>query len=326
MAKYLLAVDGGGTKTEAIACREDGTILSRVLRGPSNPNDIGVEASIALLVSITKELLSVTGEGEHVLFVGIAGAGNHGARLLDGISAKFPDLQVKVGTDAVNLISGGIPFGDGAAVIAGTGSVCYVRRGEELLRIGGWGYLLDSAGSGYDIGRDAIARALMEIDGRRPPSSVGRIVEKFLGKPADLALTEIYAQGKPFIASLAGPILEAAEKGDAECYEIAEASIRAWGEMLDRAYTLLGKPFRAVLGGGIFSHCPWLVIDLSMNTSAPVELFATDTPMVYGAMIEAAKMIGVAGIGEKSMKNAFQRSYHELTGEGELPHDDHDEE
>ena len=326
MPKYLLAIDGGGTKTEGVACREDGTVLSRILRGPSNPNDIGVEQTILLLSEMITELLAPLDGGDCYLFVGIAGAGNHGGALREALSRAFPNLRLNVGTDAKSLISGAIPYADGAAIISGTGSVCYVRCGETLHRIGGWGYLLDSAGSGYDIGRAALERALMEVDGRCEGSSVGSIVEGFLGRSPDAALSEIYEKGKPFIASLAAPILEAAEKGDFACYDIVEKSIRAWSEMLDRAYALIGRPFRAVLGGGVFTHCPWLVVDLSMNLSAPAELSVADMPMVYGAMIEAAKQAALPDIGEKKMKNAFRRSYRALTGEGEPPEeDDHDE-
>jgi N-acetylglucosamine kinase-like BadF-type ATPase len=325
MPKYLLAIDGGGTKTEAVVCCENGEVLLRILRGPSNPNDIGVDATVEVLTEMIAELLPLAADGDCYLFVGLAGAGNHGEKLREALSQAFPTVRLNVGTDAVNLISGAIAEADGAAIISGTGSVCYVRLGDTLHRIGGWGYLLDSAGSGYDIGRAALERALMEVDGRREKSSVGEIVERFLGRSPDTALSEIYEKGKPFIASLAEPILAAAEKGDFACYDIVEASIRAWSEMLDRAYALIGRPFRVVLGGGVFTHCPWLVVDLSMSLSAPAELSIADMPMVYGAMIEAARQAALSDIGEKRMKNTFKRSYHALTGEGDLPDDDHDE-
>lgn len=38
---YYIAIDGGGTKTEALLCTERGDILARAVGGATNPNDIG---------------------------------------------------------------------------------------------------------------------------------------------------------------------------------------------------------------------------------------------------------------------------------------------
>ena len=47
--KYYLGIDGGGTKTELCLADKDGTILSSALFRASNPNDIGIDATCALL-------------------------------------------------------------------------------------------------------------------------------------------------------------------------------------------------------------------------------------------------------------------------------------
>ena len=57
--------------------------------------------------------------------------------------------------------------GTDMSVISGTGSVVFVRRDDGQVRLGGWGYLFDRAGSAYDMGRDAIRIALEEEDMKR---------------------------------------------------------------------------------------------------------------------------------------------------------------
>ena len=42
---YYIAIDGGGTKTEAVLCTGDGGIICRTLAGSTNPNDVGAAES-----------------------------------------------------------------------------------------------------------------------------------------------------------------------------------------------------------------------------------------------------------------------------------------
>ena len=71
-----------------------------------------------------------------------------------------------------------------------------MRRGQEVFRIGGWGYLLDSAGSGYDIGRQALEAALRAQDGRGCPTALSAKLADALGAPVQDSLTRLYAEGK----------------------------------------------------------------------------------------------------------------------------------
>jgi N-acetylglucosamine kinase-like BadF-type ATPase len=316
MNRYLIGIDGGGTKTEGVLCRPSGEVLARVVRGASNPNDIGIEAAISVIADVMRALSEPCGDGEYRCFAGIAGALNHRDALKTGLSALFPDMLIEIGSDVQNLLTSEIPIGDGACIVSGTGSACFVRIGETLHRIGGWGYLLDTAGSGYDIGRSALSRALKAHDGRMGETSLTGILERKLGKTVAESLTEIYAGGKPFIASLAPAVLEAAEKGDADAYAIVEESIAAWCEMLTAAHGLLGKSFRAALGGGIFRNHAWLAIDLAMELSIPVDVSVALAPPVYGAFLECARRAEVGDLGEKPMKDAFLGSYEKLCGDG----------
>ena len=315
MNHYLIGIDGGGTKTEGVLCLATGEVLARAVRGASNPNDVGIGSAVAVIADVIRALRAEASDGECRCFAGIAGALNHLDALKAGLSELFPDMVLDIGSDVQNLLSSEIPIGDGACIVSGTGSACFVRIGDDLHRIGGWGYLLDTAGSGYDIGRSALTRVLKAHDGRMEATSLTEILEAKLGRSAADALTEIYAGGKPFIASLAPCVLDAAEKGDADAYAIVEESVAAWCEMLNAAYGLLGRSFRAALGGGIFRNHAWLAIDLAMELSIPVDVSVALAPPVYGAFLECARRMAVEGLGEKPMKDAFLSSYEKACGE-----------
>ena len=42
--QYFLGIDGGGTKTDFALTDSEGNLLSRVILGASNPNDVGISA------------------------------------------------------------------------------------------------------------------------------------------------------------------------------------------------------------------------------------------------------------------------------------------
>ena len=61
----------------------------------------------------------------------------------------------------------------GSSSIAGTGSICYGRNDAgQAARSGGWGYILGDEGSGYWIGRRALAAVVRHADGRGPATTL----------------------------------------------------------------------------------------------------------------------------------------------------------
>jgi phenylacetic acid degradation operon negative regulatory protein len=75
--------------------------------------------------------------------------------------------QVVVTGDERTALRGAFPGGAGVVVISGTGTIAVGRdaAGREG-RCGGWGWLLDGAGSACDIGRDGLSLSLRMADGR----------------------------------------------------------------------------------------------------------------------------------------------------------------
>jgi hypothetical protein len=134
--------------------------------------------------------------------------------------------------------------------------VCFLRRGDELIRIGGWGYLLDSGGGGYDIGRDALEAVLRAHDGRGEATALTEKITARLGGEAHTKITDIYREGKPYIASCAPDVFEAAREGDPVATAILRRNARKLAEYIEAAWGHLtdqGQPHTLpiVMGGGI---------------------------------------------------------------------------
>jgi len=249
-----LGIDGGGTKTEFVVINEQGAVLDRVLEPGCNPNDIGFQASFDRISGGIRDVL-VRFPRLRSVFCGIAGisAGDQRSRMLELLQQKFPALHLQVQSDPANLF--GIDDRFSMAVICGTGSVVYVKQGDTLTRLGGWGYLLDSAGSAYDLGRDALAAALDREDRQEPPTALGTLLLQRLERPRIYdAIPALYGGGKAYIASLAPLVFRAHAQGDSDASAILEKTAARLGQLLEQGIRLCGAAPSAVAGGGIFQQ------------------------------------------------------------------------
>lgn len=297
---YDIGIDGGGTKTQAVLTDKHGRVLAQAFTTATNPNDVGVEKSVELVVSLVISLLTQTGvDPAHVsLFAGISGALNHKENLLSKLGDALPAIgKIDVGSDIVNLMYAELPPGDGACVICGTGSACFLTCQDDLYRIGGWGYLLDSAGSGYDIGRMALEATLKAYDGRGQATMLTQLLTSYLGKPTQDALTDIYQKGKSYIASCAPFVFEAATLGDAVAEAILDANAKALADMMVTAYhkceSLAGHrntPLPVAMGGSVNQKAApmWTSrVAKFLPDSVAIAMSVANTPMVVGAVMKA---------------------------------------
>jgi len=288
--KYLIGLDGGGTKMAALLTDLDGNIIRSAKFGPSNVHDMGLEAFGERLKEIP-EVLGIDDVNDvAALFAGLAGSTGKRFEVNAMLEAIFPKARVHNGNDAENILWAGLGAGDGCGMISGTGSICYARVNGELNRIGGWGWMFDPAGSGYDLGRDAVFACMREHDGRDGHTVLSDLfVEKFGSSIID-NMGEVYAKGKTFVASFAPMVFEAYRRGDRKATEIMEKTAYALAEMIIRASKFYDGSFRAVLAGSILTKEPEMAELVKKMTPSQAVVTVLDKEPVEGA-IEAAKWL-----------------------------------
>ena len=285
-----LGIDGGGTKTEAVLCTEEGHILARALAGASAPSSVPASQITFVLRQLCSDL-QLDVRGEVTGYAGVSGCATQWDRDIFERCAQeaLPaNVTLRTGSDSVCAINAAIgPGTDGVLLIAGTGSVAYLRKGGSYQRIGGWGYLLGDEGSGYDMGRRAITAALRAYDGRGPQTLLQKLIEDRLGEPVNHVTKSVYEQGRTEIASYARVLLTAAEAGDAvalseldKCLEelrlYAMTAIRAAG----------GEALPVVIAGGLATGSE-LVLGRLRQALTSIPLILPKTSPVYGAVLEA---------------------------------------
>lgn len=285
--KALIAIDGGGTKTDFLLFTEEGEVIDRIILGGSNPNAHGMENTKSVL-SEGIDRLCRSGYEIIGIFAGISGAsaGNNRSELQEFLKRRYPYVKSCVEGDIHNVIFSVNGADERCiAAICGTGSVVYGYDGRELVRYGGWGYLFDNAGSGFDIGRDAIRHALMAEEGECPETNLSRaVMEKVGGRIFD-SIGEIYAKGKDHIASFAPLVIDLAAKGDADALEIVKRTTDRLASLINRASESQRFGSLAVIAGGLTSRRD--VIEPLLR-SAIIErlniVFANRAPIVGAAV------------------------------------------
>ena len=310
--KYMIAIDGGGTKTEFVLFTEDGTVLEKLILGGTNPNITTPETAAECLAVGIAELLTRNRKVCRI-YAGIAGAlsGNNGAILQNALQNRYPDISVTVVSDIMNVIGMAENTDRCIAAIIGTGSVVFGWDGETLQRAGGWGYRFDGAGSGYDIGRDVLSCLLAVQDGLLPRCKTAEFAEEKLGGAVFDHITELYSAGQDYIASYAPIAFAAAEAGDAVAEEILARSADRVAALITHIHKQGCYGDRVVLSGGIAIHFPQFAALLKERLDSRITLDTPTVPPVFGAMRMCAQAEGIA-VSLPCFRNTFRTSCRDL--------------
>ncbi len=229
--KYIIGIDGGGTKTECAIADLSGKILYRTFGKSSNFLTIGVDAAVENLFELIKGILfKIEADFGDVkmLLIGTAGAGREeDAGVLE---AKFNDYTmreginikyVKVVSDARIALEGAFSGNAGCILIAGTGSILFGKdKNGYIHRSGGFGRLIGDEGSGYSIGRKGLAAVAKELDGRGKATLITQQLNKKhnISSAPDLIIN-VYKNNFD-IASAAEVVLSAAGENDPVALQI----------------------------------------------------------------------------------------------------------
>ena len=290
--RAFIAIDGGGTKTDFVLFTESGEILERFTLGGSNPNAHSIAHSKEILVEGIDRLCR-SGAQVAGIFAGISGAsaGNNRGELNSFLKKRYPYIKSRVEGDIYNVINSVEGTENGCiAVICGTGSVVYGYDGSELYRRGGWGYLFDEAGSGFDIGRDALRHALAAEEGECEQSALAIAVRETVGGGIFENISSIYARGKDHIASFAPIVLEYASRGECVALEIVQKTVDRLAHLINGMSASYDCGDLVVIAGGLISRRDILEPMLRERINNGLRLVFADCPQIVGAAVKCARL------------------------------------
>ncbi len=178
--KFILGLDGGGTKTKCVFTDESGKPVLELSGGPANFLSIGNDKAASNIVSLIKSgLTKLDSSFDDILIMmaGISGAGRklHADMLKESLLKKLPErfTNIFIESDARIALEGAIGGEPGAVLIAGTGSVVFGKdKSGRIHRAGGFGRVIGDEGSGYSIGVKTLKTIAGMLDGRDQPDEM----------------------------------------------------------------------------------------------------------------------------------------------------------
>jgi N-acetylglucosamine kinase-like BadF-type ATPase len=284
----LIAMDSGGTKTDTVLFDETGHILYREVSLGCNAMDIGREEAKSRMLEILKRVCGVADQRVKAIYGGIAGTDYFGDFLCEYLRPLVDADKLRIDDDGGCIISGALGRVDGCSMVCGTGSSLLVRVNGRLVRhIGGRGYLIDTGGSGYELGQAAIRHAFRAADGRGEPTVLVALLEREMGCSLSQGVEAIYQRGRAYIASFAHLVFEGNQMGDRICHHIIDEGSTRLAELTWAAEKEFAGEFPVVMNGGIFAAYPAYANLVKAKASPRAQMIYSEVPPVYGSAVEA---------------------------------------
>ncbi|MBI4548369.1 MAG: hypothetical protein HY707_10335 [Ignavibacteriae bacterium] len=299
--RYVVGVDGGGTKTHVILVDLDGTIIAESIDGPTNLQLVGIQAAARTLFELISgccKKAECSSDALESIVLGLAGSGRMLDRteLINTLSAlsvkkKFPLAHIVAETDARIALEAAHPGRAGIVLIAGTGSIALYRTEDgKFLRAGGWGNTLGDEGSGFAIARDALNAALKQHDGRGDKTVLTKkALEHFNITNVEDLITKVY-QDRADIAAFVPNVLEAVAARDHVAHAILVKNANELAELV-RVLTMKARPKSklplCLMGGLLESENEYskMVKEKIVRSLPHVVVQKPKFPAAYGAAI-----------------------------------------
>jgi len=309
VAEYVLAVDGGNSKTEVVVATTDGEILARTVGS-------GVKSPLRDPVRWRDQLVSLVDRARREASVASDATAASAAYFLANVdlpaehevarrelTAATPAEVTVVYNDTLAILRAGGERRWGIAVVAGAGmnavGVDPDCRTEGFLALGD---ITGDIGGGHHIGLLGLAAAVRAADGRGPATALRVDIPAFvnLASPEAVAIAVHHGDIRyEDLHVLAPVVFAAARAGDPAARGIVSVFAEEAATMattLIRRLGLATTDVEVVLGGGSMRNgIPEFLAQVTAGVTAVApraRVSVLDVAPVYGALVEAFDQAG----------------------------------
>jgi N-acetylglucosamine kinase-like BadF-type ATPase len=295
---FRIGVDGGGTKTECILLDGQGAIAARWTAPGSNPSLVGPECARAVLIEALQALVAAAGSPSATVdcvLLCMAGSRSFWRETASGLEGYGRVETMPDSLPVLELATGG---GPGLVVHAGTGSFVAARAPDGTAHYaGGLGWRFGDPASGYDLGRRAIALALLELQGWAPRTALADQLSEHTGL-ADYAANSRRLNGggeaDATIAAFAPRVVELAGQGCAPAQRVIAESLTGLAPLVNAVWSRLfpgatvDAPVACGVSGALLNRPPcWSALgELAAGHAWPLQLRP-----VTGRPIEGVRLL-----------------------------------
>ena len=285
--KAQIGVDGGGTKTELILVDPAGVVIARHAGTGCNPSLLGPDGARAKLRELLQQLLAqapgpVAVTATHLYMAGAPAFWRETGEELNDCG------RVITGDDSLPVLELATAGDPGLVLHAGTGSFVAARGLDDSIHYcGGLGWRFGDPGSGHELGRRALGRALLELQGSTERTALADALCAYTGIP-DYAATSRYFYTTPDanarVAGFAPHALTLAKAGNAPALGALKETLAEFVDFARQVSTRLfgDNPVPCGISGAILSHetSAALLRELIIARAWPVKLnFITEPPI-----------------------------------------------
>ncbi|MCR4426994.1 MAG: hypothetical protein NUW23_12550 [Firmicutes bacterium] len=325
---YVIGVDGGGTKTLAVAATLSGEVIAVERSGPANYQTVGPAAAMANISRALAGVSEATGAptGCSALHLALAGADRPRdlevlGRFLPSIIPSPPWPRWSIDNDVIAALATGSEDGIGVALICGTGTNCVgVGPDGSRVQIGGLGRAFGDAAGGWEIGVRAMSAAVRGEDGRGRPTLLSQMIRDHLGVADLLCIADDThaASGSFAFSTLVPVVFSAAEYGDEVAREILRDNGRELGISALAALRRLFPPdaqVAVILCGGVAKNPNRIIRDavaeVVLLEFPKARIVVPSAEPVLGAVVNAARLAGAHV--ERELIEKLEASYSRYT-------------
>jgi N-acetylglucosamine kinase-like BadF-type ATPase len=287
-----LGVDGGMTKTIALACGADGRITGYARAGCSDVYSVAdPELAVGEVARAASAALAAAGGGEPACaYYSLSGAdwAVDLAYYTSELARRVPAARTVVVNDAIGAIRCGPEDGVGCSLVCGTGTALGARARDGRI----WHMSFQAAPTfTTDLTRATLDAAVRSELGLLPPSSLPAGVAAAFGAQDAIAAIELLTgRGpRPARVSLGGVLLDCAAEGDALALDrVSWVAGEAAGYLRVAARESgLGEPTPVALAGGVMRHPSSLLVDALAAALPGCELVRARREPAHAALLAA---------------------------------------
>ncbi|MDQ0647833.1 N-acetylglucosamine kinase-like BadF-type ATPase [Microbacterium natoriense] len=297
----ILAVDGGGSKTDVVLLDTDGAVLAWERGHGSSPQLEGLDESVRIIDALVDLVLDGR-DTRRLAHVGLYLSGLDLPDEIDAFRSAIEHLPWARGphvaeNDLHALLRAGTDAADAVAVICGTGmNAIGVRSDGAVVRFPALGPLSGDWGGGSELGDAVVWHSARAEDGRGPSTSLHAMLLDAVGAPSVSALIEDVHLGRrdDGFARLAPLIFDAALAGDAVARGVVQRQGDEVVSYVAACIARLGlqdQDVPVVFGGGVARGRDPLLLEsiaIGLAERAPrANLEIVDAPPVLGAALLA---------------------------------------
>jgi N-acetylglucosamine kinase-like BadF-type ATPase len=328
----VIAVDGGGSKTDVALVRANGEALALV-RGPSShAHHVGVEGSLDVIGRLLDEALSdaqlATGNGAfaEVAAFTLAGADSPADEkaLTAAAEARGWSARTIVLNDTFAILRAGTARGWGVAITCGAGINCVgVAPDGRHARFPSLGWISGDWGGGFDLGKDAVFAAARSEDGRGPKTSLERAVPAHFGLSTPTELTEAMHDGRISqrrVIELAPLVLAEAADDPVAAQIVAHLAeeVVALARVALTRLDLTNEPVEVLLGGGVLQDVDGdLLAAIKAGLAeigSQIVVRPTASPAIIGAALLGLDELDADAVTQERLRHELGAAFERLDG------------